>query len=488
MQDIIKNIKWHNWYLVIAIGIALINRVLLPWNNVFSNGIIKFNTPDAYYFINLASERVQGLNLWPDLLRASHLPIEIAGAFLPVVLFLFSLFNIYYIIDLLFKNNTVTGLATSLVAVMPGELQHRTALGAADHHALEIYLFTMCILCFLMIAKETSEMKIFAGICLIGYTFLYFITWGGALILPFIILATLLIYVSGKIFNNWKQQAILLMASGIMIIAFIWAFYPVMIENVALLLSWQSTTVTEEMPLIINFGVVDMTLMLQNYAVLFLIGLTGIGILTYDYYRTKDIGRLLLLVWTVSMVILTLAQRRWTYYSEINIAILTIYAGYFFVKHFNVRIITGVLMLLIIFVPCIEQGIMMGISKHGYISDDMYAACQWLKDNNNGMVIMSQWDNGHWINYYGQTKAYSSGSGRQTDINRINTDKVFSAVNDNEAMELFNNTGCSYILIDEYTVNGLDNSSGFINRLWYCETKAMELAYSNSSIMIYRRK
>lgn len=487
MQDTIKNIKWHNWYIVIAIIIALINRVILPWGNVFSNGIIKFNTPDAYYFINMATNKVNTISLWPNLLNLSHIPVEIAGAALPVILFLLSLWIMYYIVDMIFNNKTVSGLSVCLIAVMPGELQHRTALGAADHHALEIFLFVMCILCFLIIIKENIELKVFAGICIIGYTFLYFITWGGALILPFIILATLLIYVSGKIFNNWKQQAVVLAASAVMVIAFVWYFYPGTINNLSVLLSWQNTPVTEEMPLLMSFGTIDMTNHMQNYAMLLYFGFIGIGILAYDWYRTKDIGKLLLLVWSVSMIILTLSQRRWTYYSEINVAILTVYTAWFFVTRFKVRAITGVLMLLIIFVPCIEQGIMMGISKHGYITDDMYAACQWLKGNDKG-IVLSQWDNGHWINYYGQTKAYGTGSGRQTDITRVNTDRIFSAVDDAAAMELFKGTGCSYILLDEYTVKGQKKYNGFINRLWYCETKAMELDYSNSTIMIYRRK
>lgn len=485
MQNTINSFKWHNWYLIPFIAVSLIIRVVLPFGNVFHDGIIRFNTVDAYYFIDKAQSGIYSFDMWTSILQANNYNIELIAAVLPVLFFYLILLALYFIVLYLFENKMMAGISTALISVMPGELLNRTSLGAADHHALEILLFSYCILCVVAILKADIGHKAFAVFCLVAYTFLYFITWGGALVLPFIIGLFVSVVIVFRVFSKWSDRIVLLSASTIIVVAMVHQFAPHLIDKLFMVLSWNfNNTIMEEMPLLFTLGTIDMTVILQNYAMLFYLGLVGLGILIYDCIRSNSSGKWLLLIWSVVMITLTLAQRRWTYYSEINIAILTIYGCFFLVQRFKTRVITAVLLLLIIFIPSIEQGIMMGLSAKGYITDDMYAACTWLKGEDTSTVL-SQWDNGYWIKYYSQMPVYADPG--HTDKTRDITNQIFSTHNSTEALNLLNSIGCKYVLLDEITVKGLNlDSRSFINQLWYCQNKDLELVYSNYSVMIYK--
>lgn len=453
---------------------------MLPWGNVFHNGIIRFNTVDAYAFLYQA-HHIDSNNVWVQILKTFN--SEIAAAFIPVLLFLFCIPVIYFICDLIFNSREIAGMSTCLFCVMPGELLHRTSLGAADHHALEIFLFLSIILCILASVKY-KEVRILSIICAIAYTVIYFNTWGGALVLPLILGLWGIVLLSRYFYNKnsfpyWFLSGVII-AIPILLFTILQKVNPVFTDKFLLLLSWQNTTVAEEMPLLMSFGTMDMTVWMQNYAMAFYTGLIGIGILAYDCYKSNNSGKWLLLIWSVVMLVLTLAQRRWTYYSEINFAILTVYAGYFLITHIRTRAITAILLLLIVFVPCIEQSVMMGISSKGYIPDDMYNAILWLDKQPNGKVL-SQWDNGYWIQYYSNNLPYTTPSGSNKDQNRILTENIFKSTGNIDSYKL---TGCRYILLDRKTVEGLNLPPGaYINRLWNYQVQ--ESIYSNKDIKIF---
>ncbi|MDD3460979.1 MAG: hypothetical protein PHW28_06770 [Mesotoga sp.] len=479
MQNTAYRVQWHWWYTAIAAAAGIITRVALPWHSVFDNGIVKFNTVDAYYFLQQA-KLGNITDLWTWILSIFN--NEIIAAILPMLIYLCCIPIVYCIVQLIFKNSLMSGISTSLFCIMPGELQNRTALGAADHHALEIIILLLAMLSLAIIIRSKNWYRLFGIVALLSLTLAYYYTWGGWLVVVAIIGIWLSIIIVEKIgnlpyeINGFATGGFILVILLTIVITelFIFqGFHDSILHN----LSWQiNTTVNEEMPLLYTNGMLDLTVWMQNYAMLFYPGLLGLGILMYDWYQDMDKGKLLLIVWSVVLLVLTLAQRRWTYYSEINIALLTGYCAWWFLSRFDLRKITIIIMACIIFILPVEQGIMMGLSTNGYIPDEMHNSLVWLKQQPNG-IVLSQWDNGYWIEYYAGKQAYATPGGSNKDQNRKEITALFET-----GIEPDNDY--RYILLDRRTVEGLSLSpDAYISRLW--NNQAVIPVYSNQDIKIF---
>lgn len=485
MQNTTKSISWHDWYIIPAIVLSLLMRIVLPWGNVFHNGIVRFNTVDAYYFIDAARAGSTTNDVWINTIRIFG-NNDIAIAWIPIVLYIIILVLAYLLIDILFDNKVISGLTIMLIAVMPGEFFNRTSLGAADRHCLEILLFTMCILCFTASIKfKEIETRIVAGIGFIGYATIYSIAWPNGWIILLVVLYCGSVLMAIAHYYRAKStiiiSAIAIVAAALIIIAtgnldkFIYNF------------SWQlGTDVKEEMPLFFYMGTLDMTTMLQNYSVLFFLGLVGLGILSYDWYKSRDPAKGILLAWSIIMLILTLAQRRWAYYSEINIAILTIYAGWFFVTRFSVRKLPIILMLMIAYIPAAEQCVMMGISPGGYIPDTTYSALQEIKKDPG--LVLAWWDQGYWIRYFAGADPYTTPGNNPADPKRIVTDQLYGLWDPDAAANFISGTiGAKYILVNEIEYKGLNKPAGsFLNQLWNNRIPLYQLVHSTNGTKLFK--
>ncbi len=188
---------------VVFLGFLL--RLLAGRNSLIDSGVL-FAGNDEYYHMRRILYTVNhfpntlwfdsyidypsGFNLtWPplfDLISAglslalgqrAQSGIEMASAFIPVVLGAITIVVVYFMVREVLGRN-VALLAALLVAITPLHIL-KTTIGATDHHSLEVLLMLSSLL-FLVLALSKSEKGIFfaaiSGIMMAGLAY----TWLGA--------------------------------------------------------------------------------------------------------------------------------------------------------------------------------------------------------------------------------------------------------------------------------------------------------------------
>lgn len=172
--------------LAFFIIISLYIRIAIPYDSVFSGGLVKFVETDAWYQLRLVDSLVHNFptlikfdpyTFFPHGLQVFWHPlftylmggismivgqgapdehtVNMVAAFLPPVLGALTVIPVFFIGKALF--NQWAGLvAAALIAIMPGEFLHRSMLGFTDHHAAEILFFTISIL-FLILALKSGK-------------------------------------------------------------------------------------------------------------------------------------------------------------------------------------------------------------------------------------------------------------------------------------------------------------------------------------------
>ena len=205
-------------FLVLILLIGLIVR-LFTSSQVFEQGRIVFLEADPYYhmwrvfsyidtfpktfffdsFINYPYGVVVG---WPPLFDQNialisliaglgkpdiHL-IETIGAFMPVILGVFSIISVYYIAKEIF-NERIAIYSSLLLAVMPAHAQI-SFVGFVDHHIAEVLISVLSYLFFIKSLKNDSYFYSISCGIMIGISFL---TWIGAPIFISIILSYIII-------------------------------------------------------------------------------------------------------------------------------------------------------------------------------------------------------------------------------------------------------------------------------------------------------
>ncbi|MCX6004128.1 MAG: oligosaccharyl transferase, archaeosortase A system-associated, partial [Chloroflexi bacterium] len=91
--------------------------------------------------------------------------------------------------------------------------------------------------------------------------------------------------------------------------------------------TWQTGSLTAEMqPMLIYEGSFTLGLFWGNYTLCSLLALAALGIVIYQGARKGMPDNILLAVWTLFILLTTLAMRRFAYYLAINIALLSGYA------------------------------------------------------------------------------------------------------------------------------------------------------------------
>jgi len=215
-----------------AMAIALYFRIAVPYPVIFDGQWIKFSGVDSYYYMRLADNLVANFpiltgfdpyfifpggrevplqgNFFAYMLAGiikllgasgSQQSMDTVAAYLPAVLGVLLVIPVFFIARAL--AGRWSGLAAALViAVMPGQLLSRTLLGAADHHAAELFLTSFFMLFFILALQHSRSFSygqlrrgefppasrhipysFIAGI----FLGLYLVTWQGALMLVLII-------------------------------------------------------------------------------------------------------------------------------------------------------------------------------------------------------------------------------------------------------------------------------------------------------------
>jgi len=96
--------------------------------------------------------------------------------------------------------------------------------------------------------------------------------------------------------------------------------------------SWHTATTVQEMePLLLPYGSgggISLIVAWGNFTTSFFLSIVALGILIYLIIKQGEADKTLLVVWTVVILAVTLAQRRFNYYLAVNVAILTGYLSW----------------------------------------------------------------------------------------------------------------------------------------------------------------
>ncbi|GAH91152.1 unnamed protein product, partial [marine sediment metagenome] len=87
-----------------------------------------------------------------------------------------------------------------------------------------------------------------------------------------------------------------------------------------------STTILEMHPLLLPYGSFSWDIAWLNFTTSFFIYFISLGLLIYASIKEESADKTLFLVWSIVMLVAVLGQRRFSYYTAINAALLT---GYF---------------------------------------------------------------------------------------------------------------------------------------------------------------
>jgi len=249
-------------------GISLYIRIALPYDQIFVNDWVWFRETDAYYYMrnieNLVNNFPHFNSFDPYILFPSgggglvrpFFPWLIAGiirlvslgtptlhtmetiaAYMPAILGTLTLIPVYFIGKELF-NRWVGVISAALVAILPGELLHRSLLGFTDHHVAEVLFSTVCILFLIMAIKRAREREISFGHLLgrdwstitkpLVYTLIagiflgiYLLTWQGGLMFIFIIFAYLVIQFIVDHLRHKSSDYLCIVGTPLFLIAFL---------------------------------------------------------------------------------------------------------------------------------------------------------------------------------------------------------------------------------------------------------------------------
>jgi dolichyl-diphosphooligosaccharide--protein glycosyltransferase len=373
----LKHAKTHFdiFALVFSLIIASILRIAVPFNMVFHNGKIIFNSLDAYYqlrFADLITAHYPQTNFYDPYFNApfNQTPLfnlllawlgrifgnlDMVAAYLPAILGILTLIPVYIIAKSIFNNKWITSLAVLFIAILPGLFFNRTQLGAADYHCLEIFLSSMMMMWGILAFKEKwAWLKIcYGGLAFLTFGF-YFLAWKGSLV--FVGILAVFLYVWAGLswakkhpsikYNIIPHGFVAAIIAGVIIYAYIGEpnQFQALVRYGVDIVRWKSDLVAaEEMPLLFlgqasGSGVLlDLRTVWGYFGFLFFFALTGLGMLIYRILKYRQPAEIMLLAWSVVILLLTLAMRRWAYYFAVNVAILSAYSCYVIGKAFIIK-------------------------------------------------------------------------------------------------------------------------------------------------------
>ena len=428
-------IFWVVIALVLCFGISLSIRAFLPYDNIFVGDWIKFSGVDAYYHMRLIDNLVHNFpNLsdfdpyfiypgggsvsslhFSDWLLAgliwiiglgapTHHIIDVVGVYYPAILGALTVIPVYFIGKELFGRRAGV-IAAGLIAILPGEFLGRSVLGFTDHHIAET-LFTAIAMMFLILAIKTANQRqltfnhlgyryraksakpIFYSLLTGIFLGIYLITWGGGLLLVFLISAYLIIQFIIDYLKNKSTDYLCIVGVITFLIALviyvsvsrsildlvaivIAIFIPVVLSAISRLMAYKKLKPTyfplilftlgvaglglfylfspsllnsmmglftiftpagtqlatmEMQPMLFPQGQFTFQIALGNFTSSFFISLLALGFLIYHVIKNGYPEKNLLIVWSLIILFATLGQRRFAYYLAVNVALLTGYA------------------------------------------------------------------------------------------------------------------------------------------------------------------
>ena len=422
---------------VIAIvGIAFVLRVFLPFHHVNTDNGIMLNTVDAYYqvryadlqpdeyftdyFVNYPSAAQtnkvpvfsQIIQWYSSIFQIDHIA---AAAQLPVVLFFLTLIAFTITSAALFNNRFITIMSLGLVCIMPGEFLARTMLGSGDNHCWEIFLLSL-IMMFSILSTRNFEIPWKAGLYFLPILVLlplYQTSWLGARIVPVIVAVFLFVHF---LMQTTGKMRLLPIGIAIAAPAIYFAIVPATglnaIQQFTYMFGIDSTElIGEGMPLFFTLGQIDLGTIWNYFGITFYLALIGLGMVLFSYVKHNNTEYLFFIVWTVLILLLTLASRRYDYYLAINVSLLTAYVVYRVFKFIATTryrsIQTAFLGIILVAVPLVRSSTALADSDYGIMSEDWQETTTWLRQYSNeqeyltgakgNFCVLTYRDYGYWI-------------------------------------------------------------------------------------------
>jgi asparagine N-glycosylation enzyme membrane subunit Stt3 len=501
-------------YVVLAsIAFALLFRVVLPWAQVFGDGV-RFNTVDAYimvryadcwpdipvydYFSNYPIGNSVEIFVWPSVIAivAKILGVtnNVSAAVLPPILFLLTLIPLYMMSRVLFNKWVALG-SVVLFCLLPGELLNRTMLGAADYHAWEIFLVTN-IMMMVVLAARNYKNKIdlsFYTLGAVGLMALYWFSWQGALWLIFIFVICLTIWV---LFNTRSPVLLMMyMLGSLGVLSGIYLINPSAVEQYWELFCHMfipniSATTTETMPLFFSFGKFDLNTSWLYFGITFYLTLIGLGWLVYRYIKDRKPVDLVFLVWSIVSLGMTIAMRRFDYYFAINAAIIASFvmvsAGQYLIRNRATMIKVCVVFAIAVCLPLIRADYVVS-TVDTYMSKDWQGATQYLKQysderayvtgSKTGFGVLSWWDYGYWIMAESHVPAYiTPGTGDNTREGEISAASILVSTNTQKAVASLRTLSLRFVVVDE----------DMLTTKWYPILESADVEVEKEKTLVYR--
>ena len=199
-----------------------------------------------------------------------------------------------------------------------------------------------------------------------------------------------------------------------------------------------------------------------------LLSLGGIAALIMHIIRSngaKREGRILLLVWAVSTLILTFGQSRFLYISTISMGILISILFFYILDLAGKRLkesgqktprILAAALLLLLILPTVWQATSFSLNSSPAVAGDWQESLVWLKENSNTTSffaspektpeysVMSWWDYGNWILYLSERPVVAN----NFQVGVADAAKFYLSESEQEATAVLDARGSRYIIVD----------------------------------------
>lgn len=514
------------------------------------------------------------LNGWliGTIAKFGGMSVDLVGVYWPAVLGVLVLIPILFIGWVLW-NKWAGLIAICAASVIQGEFYGRLAMGISDQHALEVFLMCWFVLFYVLSLKKNKWWSIGAGVTLGLY---YLNWAGGPLITLIILVFVSIQSIINRFYSvsNKELTLIVFITLFVAFVIFIPLGYsdpvhmlilvsswlaPIIIQTISILTKklnryWYPTilvvsvgccvgvmyivnpsltvtsfngvysllgvvgawggnlgsTISEVQPLLAPYGKFTFDLIWGCFGFVAIFGLTGLIVLAT---RLKGNPELFFIwLWCLCMILITLAQRRYGYYSAVNLCLLSAYTFYIILDKIGWRkyskkevkkgkpkvyfspvvAVVGVIAILVTIIIPNAYWTSREAHNHPYLmSTSWREAMDYLKNETpktNDYGVLSWWDYGYWIAREGQRPAVSHpGGGHTTEMAKFLAS--YPTENANEYADLLK---IRYVVIDYLMVRQkfyaipIIAGKGNITEAQYNISEVVRLYFSEKGLDGYR--
>jgi asparagine N-glycosylation enzyme membrane subunit Stt3 len=461
-----------------GIFFAIVTRVIIPFDKVFTDHGIVLNTPDAYIMVRYADTvpnypLIDYFSRFPEgaySLKQSLFPFILAiisnslnvsnymtAAVLPVILFFLTLVAAYTIAKILFDERTAA-LAVFILCLLPGEILNRTSLGAGDYHCWETFLVANIIMIIIVaMDSHTSIWKILLWVEAAILFVIYYLSWAGALLMPAILTIAIAIIIYFRYCKTIvAKQCYILVIMGLAAMALRMKTLTAPIYT--MLFVGMGSHISEENPLFFTFGKFDMAPMIAYFGITFYLVLAGIGWLAYRVFRHCKSTDIIFLSWAIMMLFLTICMRRFDYYLAVPAAIIISYVIIQVVRIVSKQQIIrlSIVIAIVCCLPLAKQSIVTATSDYGYANVDWIHTCEYLREQNDPTYekaylagdrpsygVLSGWSYGYWLMCIGHQAVYTNSSAERQPEDAL----ILSSTSTESSVAILRELSIRYVVV-----------------------------------------